>query len=817
MGIPAGHGRAAATGSKQENPSGSSAALLQEVATMADVSSTFQLPSDLPSVLPVMALRRGVLLPGMASSFIVGRARSLSALAGNHKGYLLVAAQRESVSDAEPSDLLPTAVLAKIVERQRAPAGDAERVILQGIKRVNLTGFTATHPRLEATYNLVTELWPSTTEALGMREAFRAEVEKSAALLGGAPNIQALLSYPAPAMVDAVAGAIEHQDPEWHKELLSTHDPGTRAEKVLVELVKAREASAAQKTIQERVQNATRDQQREFILRQQLKAIQDELGDGGSDDMERLRERLTEKDLPDEVREVVDRELKRLERLSSASPERSVAVDWLEWIADMPWNKHSAVDLDLGALEAALDNSHHGLEDVKRQVVEHLAVRKLAGTGRADVLLLNGPPGVGKTSIGQAIADATGRKLVRVALGGVRDESELRGHRRTYIGARPGRLVEGIRRAGTADPVVLLDEVDKLGTGTWGDPASALLEILDPEQNHHFVDRYLEVPLDLSKVLFVATSNDLSNVPGPLRDRMQIIEIAGYGQDAKLKIARHHLLPTVAKNAGLPASAVTFTDAALSAAIAGWTREAGVRELQRVLGKVYRAAAVARARGGDDQPLVVDVPDLTKYLGRQRFFDEEAEVTKRPGIARGLAWTPVGGSVLYVESSTLPGRGGLVLTGQLGDVMKESARAALTYVLANADQLGVPKDILADKDVHIHVPAGAVPKDGPSAGVTMFTAIASLLSGRPVRDDVAMTGEATLRGRVLPVGGIQSKVLAAHRHGIRTVILPKRNEVDLDELPAEVRAELQIVLVENMDEVLATALVPADAASVRAA
>ncbi|MEQ1504373.1 MAG: endopeptidase La [Myxococcota bacterium] len=785
---------------------------------MADVHPSFQLPADLPATLPVMALRRGVLLPGVGSPFIVGRARSVSALSANHKGYLIVAAQREGLVDPDPADLLPTAVIARVVERQRAPNGDAERVVVQGIARVTLTGFTATQPHLEARYRVVEEVWPDDTAARGMRDAFRAEVERSADLIGGRANVNTVLTFPPQVLVDAIAGSLTLAEAEWHKEILSTHDPMGRAERVLVELVKAREAIAARDTIQERVQNATRDQQRDFILRQQLKAIQEELGEGSDDDLARLKDRLTDRDLPDEVQEVVDREIKRLERLSTQSPERSVAVDWLEWIADMPWGRNSAVGLDLEALEAALDHSHHGLADVKRQVVEHLAVQKLAGSGRADVLLLVGPPGVGKTSIGQAIADVTGRKLVRVALGGVRDESELRGHRRTYIGARPGRLIEGIRRAGTADPVVLLDEIDKLGTGTWGDPASALLEILDPEQNHHFVDRYLEVPFDLSKVLFVATANDLGNVPGPLRDRMQLIDIPGYGQEDKLTIARNHLLQTVAKNAGIDPTAVAFTDAALQGAIAGWTREAGVRELQRVLGKVFRAAAVLEARGQLKPPLTVDAADLPTYLGKRRFFDEEPEVNKRPGIARGLAWTPVGGTVLYVEASTLPGNGHLVLTGQLGDVMKESARAALTYVLANAEKLGIPLDVLHDKDVHIHVPAGGVPKDGPSAGVTMFTTIASLLSGRAVRDDVAMTGEATLRGRVLPVGGIQSKVLAAHRHGLKTLILPKRNELDLDDLPAAVRADLDIHLVEHMDEVLSIALVPvAEVGQVKAA
>jgi len=760
-----------------------------------------------PRQLPVVALRRGVLLPGAAAPFLVGRARSLSALRANHEGWVIVAAQREPVSTPSPSDLLPTAVVAKIVEENTAPNG-AVRVVLRGVRRVTLTGFPSVQPHFVGTWTEIEQAWPDSVAGRGMRDAFRHEVEASAEALG-APVVNMVLSLPTELAVDVVASALEAPQ-EWYKEVLTTHDPAARAEKVMVALVKAREVSAARDSIKERVSKATQDQQREFLLRQQMKAIQEELGEGGGDDDElsRIREKLETRDLPDEVQEVVDREIRRLERLSGASPERSVAIDWLEWIADMPWNHHTAVDLDLAALEEALDESHYGLEDVKQQVVEHLAVRKLAGHGRADVLLLVGPPGVGKTSIGQAIADATGRKLVRVALGGVRDESELRGHRRTYIGARPGRLVEGIRRANTADPVILLDEVDKLGSGTWGDPASALLEILDPEQNDNFVDRYLEVPFDLSKALFVATANDLASIPGPLRDRMQRLEIAGYSRREKLVIAREHLLGTVARNAGLDADAVTFTDEALADAIDGWTREAGVRELQRVLGKVYRAAAVKRARNpqGPHEALSIDADDLPTYLGKRKHFDEEPEVTKRPGIVRGLAWTPVGGSVLYVEASTLPGRGNLVLTGQLGDVMKESARAALTYVLAHADTLGVPVDVLEKNDVHIHVPAGAVPKDGPSAGVAMFTALASLLTGRPVRDDVAMTGEATLRGRVLPVGGIKTKVLAAHRNGLKRVILPRRNEHDLDDVPQEVRDSLDVVLVENMDEVLSAAL-----------
>ncbi len=783
---------------------------------MAPVQLDFDIPSDLPHTLPVMALRRGVLLPGAVGSYLVGRARSLSALQATPGGLLLVAAQRDPVGDPSPSDLLNTAVLARVVER-RANDDRTTRVHLQGLARVELTGFTSVQPHLEARFATLERSWPDSAEADGAAEALRATIGESAELFGGASQVAAVRALPDALLADAVASVLR-ADETWLKEVLCTIDALQRADKVLTRLVRVREARAARDSIKERVQNATRDQQREFFLRQQLKAIQQELGDGGDDDdLTRLRERLEAADLPDEVSEVVDRELRRMERISAQSPERSVAIDWLEWIADLPWKTYSAVDVDLGALEAALDTSHYGLDDVKRQVVEHLAVRKLAGAGRADVLLLQGPPGVGKTSIGQAIADATGRKLVRVALGGVRDEAELRGHRRTYIGARPGRLVEGLRRAGTSDPVILLDEVDKLGSGTWGDPAAALLEVLDPEQNHAFVDRYLEVPFDLSKVLFVATANDLSRVPGPLRDRLQVLDIAGYTREEKLVIAREHLLSRVASQAGLEAEEVSFTDAALREAISGWTREAGVRELQRVLGTVYRAAAVLKAKGQLEAPLSVDVGDLPTYLKKRRFFDDPPELNSRPGLATGLAWTPVGGSVLHVESALLPGRGQLVLTGQLGDVMKESARAALTYVLSNAERLAVPTGALSDHDVHIHVPAGAIPKDGPSAGVTMTTSLASLLSGRPVRSDVAMTGEATLRGRVLPVGGIKSKVLAAHRRGMKRVILPRRNGVDLDDVPAEALAELDIVLVDTMDEVLEAALEPASEAHVRAA
>ena len=766
----------------------------------------FDVPTGLAKTLPVLPLRRGVLLPGAVGPFAVGRVKSRAAVNAAPGRLMLVGVQRGQVDDPSPSDLLPVATLARILEVQGGGNG-AIGVILQGLCRVHLGEFNSTKPFLSAHYDLLEETWPDSIDGEALLEALRdhldaAEEEQTV----DGQVIKALRQIDRPTLlVDFIAAMLEAND-VWRQDVLLTTDVLARGEKVLKRYLAIRERASARQAVEDRVRNEAEGQQREVLLRRQLKAIQDELGEGDEDDFGLLKKKLEAADLPDEVREAVDRELRRASRLQGPSAERSVAIDWLGWIAELPWNVHGGSSVDLSRLEAHLDESHHGLADVKRQVLEHLAVRKLGGNGRADVLLLVGPPGVGKTSIGQAIAEATERKLVRVALGGVRDEAELRGHRRTYVGARPGRLIEGIRRAKTQNPVVLLDEVDKLGRGYQGDPAAALLEILDPEQNHAFVDHYLEVPFDLSKVLFVATANDLSTVPGPLRDRMEVLEIDGYTADEKLAIARKHLLGKAATNAGLEPDDVRMTDEALEAAIDGWTREAGVRQLQRVLGKMFRAAAVKKARDELDGALQVDVDALPGYLGRRKFHDEAHESSTQPGIATGLAWTPMGGDVLYVEASTLPGNGKLTLTGQLGDVMKESARAALTYVLSHSAELGIDADTMAKQDMHIHVPAGGVPKDGPSAGVTMFTAIASLLSHRPIAGDIAMTGEATLRGRVLPVGGIKSKILAAHRKGIKRVILPRRNEADLDDVPEQAKKDMQFILVDEMSEVLQRAL-----------
>lgn len=765
----------------------------------------FHVPTHLPQRLPVLPLRQGFLYPQVVSPFAVARPVSVRALENAVDGWLVVAVQREAVADPNPSDLLPIGILARVV-RPPAVNGDRQVVAIQGVERVRLTDIDGPRPYFEAKIERLDTRWPESVEADALESALHEAV--SDVVEGVAGNFRELLEKVTDpsVLVDVIAYVID-AEMAWKQDILLTVDPLARAEKVLAQVERAKEVADAQKKIRDRVRSTLGDQEREVMLRRQLDAIRAELGEGDDDDeIKLLKERLVKLELPDEAQNAVNRELSRMARLQRGSAERNVAIDWLTWIADLPWSKSSPGTIDLAKLEEVLDQTHFGLDDVKRQVLEHLAVRKLAGTGRADVLLLVGPPGVGKTSIAEAISTATEKKLVRVALGGVRDEAELRGHRRTYVGSRPGRLIEGLRRAETADPVVLLDEVDKMGRGWQGDPAAALLEILDPEQNHAFTDHYLEVPFDLSKVLFIATANDLSAVPAPLRDRMEVLEIEGYTQDEKLNIAKAHVLEKLAKNAGLDQADVVLDDAVLEAAIDGWTREAGVRQLQRVLSKIFRAAAVKKAKDDGELPLHVDLDHLEDFLGRKKFYREEHESGLRPGISTGLAWSPMGGDVLYVEATAVPGTGKLELTGQLGDVMKESARAALTYTRSRAAELGIDDGLFATRDIHVHVPAGATPKDGPSAGVTMFTAIASLLSGRAVAPDLAMTGEVTLRGRVLPVGGIKSKVLAAHARGIRRVILPERNRRDAEEIPERVKNDMAFVFVTQMDEVLATAL-----------
>jgi ATP-dependent Lon protease len=560
--------------------------------------------------------------------------------------------------------------------------------------------------------------------------------------------------------------------------------------------------------------------QREFILRQQLAAIRKELGEGedGEGVVETYRKAVEDGKMPEAVRAAVEREIGRLERTSEQSPEHGWIRTWLDTMTELPWGKKSEDTLDIPEARRVLDADHTGLEDVKDRILEYLAVRKLrrergladqGGRGAGAIIALVGPPGVGKTSLGESVARAMGRKFVRVALGGVRDEAEIRGHRRTYVGAQPGRIARAMKEAGTMNPVFLLDEVDKVGADWRGDPSSALLEVLDPAQNHSFRDHYLEVELDLSDVLFIATANVVETIPGPLLDRMEVVRLDGYTEDEKLAIARDHLLARQVEQAGLRPDEVIVTSDALRTIVGDYTREAGVRNLERELGKLLRKAATRITAGEAATPLVVDAGEVRGYLGRQRFFFEAADRTSVPGVATGLAVTGTGGDVLFVEASVMDGEQGLTLTGQLGDVMKESATIALSYVRAHAEQLGIDDPEIARRRYHLHVPAGAVPKDGPSAGVTMTTALASLLSGRPVRSEVGMTGEVTLQGRVLPIGGVKQKVLAAHRAGLKEVILPERNGEDLEDVPESVREQMTFHLASEIGEVLVHALVPA--------
>ena len=607
----------------------------------------------------------------------------------------------------------------------------------------------------------------------------------------------------------ALADVLAHHVPAAAAEkqkVLSTLDPVARLQHVVALLARRREVLKAARDIEGAVQEQVSKAEREHILRRKLAAIQEELGEGPESDADDLAKKIAALKLPEGVRAQVDKEMARLSKLPEQSPERQVARTWLQWIADLPWGVITEDNLDVASAREVLDADHHGLAKVKKRVLQFLAVRKLRGDLKGPILCLVGPPGVGKTSLGQSIARAMGRKFVRVSLGGVRDEAEIRGHRRTYVGALPGRIVQALRRAGTANPVVMLDEIDKLGAGFQGDPSAALLEVLDPEQNNSFADHYLEVPFDLSKALFIATANALDTVPLPLRDRMEIIEIPSYTLEEKAAIARAHLLPKQLEAHALSDSRVDLSQAALERIISAHTREAGVRSLEKRLADVCRAIAMEKAAGTLVEPRTVLPDELETLLGPDRYQPDVREEANQPGVAAGLAWTPVGGEVLYVEALRMPGKGQLILSGQLGEVMKESARAALSYVQANAAELGVPERPMEGWDVHVHVPAGATPKDGPSAGVTLFTALVSLMTGVPVRGDTAMTGEATLRGRVLPVGGIKEKVLAAHRLGLKRVIVPEACAADLKEIPQQVRDELQIVLVKRMDEVLTAAL-----------
>ncbi|MCA9617948.1 MAG: endopeptidase La [Myxococcales bacterium] len=761
--------------------------------------------------LAVLPIRNAVLFPGAVAPFDVGREKSVALVEDVHNlpsPVIAIFAQRDpSTDDPSVEDLYPVGCAARVLKALKHSSGNYS-LILQGLTRIRLDSMLQSDPYLRAKVTRIEGPATEDVEAEALAMSLRDVAKQVIQLMPELPREAGSLidSIQAPgALADLVAANLDAPVEE-KAQLIETVEVKERIRKVLRLLTRQLEILKMRERINSQIKEEMGKNQREYVLRQQLKAIKEELGEdeGDQGDLDGLEDRIAKADLPSEADSVAKKQLKRLRTMQVGSAEYTVVRTYLDWILDLPWKNQTQDNMDIGKVREVLDEDHYGLEKVKKRIVEYLAVRKLKTDKKGPILCLLGPPGVGKTSLGRSIARAMGRRYGRISLGGVRDEAEIRGHRRTYVGALPGRIIAALAKTGVKNPVMVLDEIDKLGRGWAGDPEAALLEVLDPEQNHTFTDHYLEIPFDLSEVLFIATANDLSTLSPPLRDRLEIIELSGYTLQEKVAIARDHLWPKKLVEHGLEADELEMPDALLETAVREYTREAGVRQLTRELAKVCRSVALERARGKAHEPL--SEARLRGILGRPRFFDEPIESQRPAGVAAGLAWTPVGGDVLYIETTEMPGKGKLEITGQLGEVMNESARAALAYLRSHARELGVRSDILEGRDLHIHVPAGGTPKDGPSAGVTIFTALASLLTGRRVRPDTAMTGEATLRGRVLPVGGIKSKVLAAHRAGLTRVILPHKNERDLDDIPQAIRDELDIILAADMETVLREAL-----------
>ncbi|MBP6715277.1 MAG: endopeptidase La [Acidobacteria bacterium] len=774
-----------------------------------------------PPELPVLPLRDTVLFPNSFMPLAVARESSVKliddAMATNSP--VGVFAQRDATTE-EPgqADLHPIGTLTHIHKMFKLPDGSL-RLIVQGLARIRLDDVVSTQPFLRATVTETpTEVQSDDAvevDALqrNVRTTFQQVVQLSPVLSDDLTGLSSNIAD-AGRLADFIASSLSTLATPVKQEVLETLDVRARLEHLHRLLIKELEVLEIGSKIQSQVQSEVGKNQREYFLREQLKAIQKELGDVDEDtrELDELREKIDAASMPDDVRKEAVRELDRLERMPPAAAEYTVARTYIDWLVTLPWAKRSDETIDLVHTQHVLDADHSGLEKAKDRILEYLAVRKLNPNVKGPILCFVGPPGVGKTSLARSIATSLGREFVRVSLGGMRDEAEIRGHRRTYVGALPGQIIQGLRRAGARNPVFILDEIDKLGADFRGDPASALLEVLDPEQNHTFRDHYLDVPFDLSEVLFVTTANVLDTMPPALRDRMEVLELPGYTEEEKVCISREHLIAKQVANHGLGADAVTFTDTALLALIRGYTREAGVRNLERELGAICRKIARRHAEGHTDA-LSVTPQVVADLLGAPHFLDEDlADRTKKPGVAIGLAWTPAGGDVLFVEASRMSGTAQLTLTGQLGEVMKESARAALSWIRAHAAEYDIDPQFFRESEIHLHVPSGGIPKDGPSAGVTMVVALASALTGRPVRGDVAMTGEITLSGRVLPVGGIKEKVLAARRHGIREVILPRQNEKHVvEDLTDDVRRGLTVHYVSEMEDVLALALTPMSA------
>jgi ATP-dependent Lon protease len=761
--------------------------------------------------LPVLPLKETVVFPESMTPLAIGQERSIALIddiVGGERTLALLTVRDAEVEAPGWDDVYATGTAAIVHKMIRVPDGTL-RILVQGLERVRLDHPVTDDPYLVGVFAELPDVLEESPEVEALTRNVQALFGRIIALVPYLPEelqIAAANVDDPSALCNLIASTLRLKTEE-KQQLLELADVGERLREVSKILSRELEVFELGTKIQSQVQSELEKGQREFFLRQQLKAIQQELGESDPElaEANELRQRLDALELSDDVRKAADRELARLERLPAAAAEYGVIRTYLDWIATLPWSVTTQDDLDLERARRVLDEDHYDLEKVKERIVEHLAVSKLRNDASGQILCFVGPPGVGKTSLGQSIARTLQRKFARLSVGGVRDEAEIRGHRRTYIGAMPGSIIRALRDAESMNPVLLIDEIDKMGADVRGDPASAMLEVLDPEQNRTFRDHYLDLPFDLSKVLFICTANTADTIPGPLLDRMDVIQLAGYTEDEKLGIAKRYLVPKQIGAHGLAKRQLTISDRALRLVINQYTREAGVRGLERRIADLCRKAAVEVAQGRDGR-IAVTEKLVREWLGPRRFSGETRRRTADPGVATGLAYTPVGGDVLFVEAQAYPGKGRLTITGQLGEVMQESAQAALSWVRSHTDQLDLPEDWFAEHDVHVHVPAGAVPKDGPSAGITMATAIASLVRGTPVADDVAMTGELTLTGQVLPIGGVREKVLAAQRAGVKRVILPRENEHDLEELPPETRDELSFVLVDSIEDVLAVAL-----------
>lgn len=771
-------------------------------------------PVEIPDSLPILPLRNSVLFPNSIIPIDVGRRKSVRLVEdaiAKERPVIGILTQRDArTEDPASGDLYLVGCAARILKVIKL-AKDNFSVILQGVSRFEVTSFEGNEPFLSARIRSVPDPTSSDVELDALVMNLKDIAKRVVKLMPELPKeAGALVDSVTEAghLADLITSNLELEVGE-KQDVLETFDLKTRTRKVLQFLSRQLEVLKVRERINTQVQEEMGRNQREYVLRQQLKAIKEELGelDDAGGDLDEFSEKITKAKLPEEAEKVARKQLERLKGMQPSSAEYTVTRTYLEWLVELPWAVSTEDHIELAEVRRCLDEDHYDLDKVKKRIVEYMAVRKLKNDKKGPILCLVGPPGVGKTSLGRSVARAIGRKFGRISLGGVRDEAEIRGHRRTYVGSLPGRVIQGIKKAGTNNPVFVLDEIDKLGHDFRGDPASALLEVLDPEQNSSFSDHYLEVTFDLSKVMFIATANQLDPIPWALRDRLEIIELPGYTRQEKKQIARSFLVPKQLDEHGLGGDRAEITDDAIFEVIDSYTREAGVRNLEREVGALCRTVAVRVAEGQAKEHEVVNAEEVRTILGPPKYVSEVADRTSEPGVATGLAWTAVGGDILFIEATKMPGKGKLTLTGQLGDVMKESVTAALSFVRSRAAQLGLdPGNFLENVDLHVHVPAGAVPKDGPSAGITMYTALVSLLTGVPVRPDVAMTGEITLRGNVLQIGGVKEKLLAAHRAGIKRVIIPDRNVKDLIDVPDEVKGEMEILSVKRMDEVLAIAL-----------